>query len=180
MGFSLIFERKLIMGHRLYSGLSPKCAIPHGHNEIIRVEIKSHKKDKLNYRDNMIAPFEKVKKTWHHYLDEHLDHAFQLSEKDPLLNYFKENEPEKLKRIVVLPGDPSTEIMAAALMFKLDSFLEKENPELYTDEILIRETPTNSVKLSGKEVYKEILPHSEPGEKKKYWWEKNDFSINNF
>jgi len=35
--FKLVFSRRFAMGHRLIAGGSPKCALPHGHNEIIKV-----------------------------------------------------------------------------------------------------------------------------------------------
>ncbi len=166
------------MGHRLYEGLSKKCKIPHGHNEIIKVEIKSAINKTLNQQDNMILPFEKVKKKWHTFIDDHLDHAFQLSIKDPLLNYFKGKEKSLLNQIVVLPGDPTTEIMCACLMAKLDKFLsEVQEVKLYTYKITIEETPTNQVSLTGEKVYLEHLPFDP---EQKWWWERADFSINNF
>ena len=36
--FSLIFSRRYSMAHRLLSGGSPKCAVPHGHNETVTVK----------------------------------------------------------------------------------------------------------------------------------------------
>ena len=39
--FSLIFSRRYSMAHRLLSGGSPKCAVPHGHNETVTVKLKA-------------------------------------------------------------------------------------------------------------------------------------------
>ena len=177
MSFSMIFERKLVMGHRLYEGLSKKCQVPHGHNEIIRVEIKANQEKNLNQKDNMIVPFEKVKKTWHEFIDEHLDHSLQLSIKDPLINYFKEKEKHILERVVLLPGDPSTEVLCACLMAKLDCFLAETNADLYCYKIEIQETLTNRISLTGKKNYETHLP---PDSKRLFWWNQANFSINNF
>ncbi len=165
------------MGHRLYEGLSKKCQVPHGHNEIIKVEIKAISEETLNHKDNMIAPFEKVKKNWHQFIDEHLDHSLQLSSRDPLLDYFKQREPHILEKIVLLPGDPSTEMMCACLMAKLDCFLAEETPNLYCHKIEIQETPTNRVSLSGKGIYRNHLP---PDPDQSFWWNQTNFNINNF
>ena len=37
--FSLVFSRRFAMAHRLLADASAKCAIPHGHNEVVTVRL---------------------------------------------------------------------------------------------------------------------------------------------
>ncbi len=174
MTFTLKFERRFSMAHRLLSGKSPKCSIPHGHNEFIRVHLCSLKVSSLDNVDNMVTNFADAKNCWHEFIDKHLDHSFQLSNTDPLINYFKENEVEQLKRILITPGDPTTEVMCACLMSKLDLILESLNSSLRCNQFELEETPTNTVILSGLNSYQAHLPSGN------YWWNRSDFSINDF
>ena len=81
--FSLIFSRRYSMAHRLLSGGSPKCAVPHGHNEIVTVKLKAVRPQRLDGGANMVEPFERAKKHWHSWIDVHVDHAFQCPTEDP-------------------------------------------------------------------------------------------------
>lgn len=174
MSYTLKFERRFSMAHRLLSGKSPKCSIPHGHNEYIRVSLVSIKDTSLSKHDNMVANFADVKNCWHKFIDDKLDHCLQLSSKDPLIGYFKTNEIEQLKRILVCPGDPTTEILCACLMSKLDKLLINLNSPLRCIELEIQETPTNTVILTGLKAYEDHLPDGN------FWWGRSDQSINEF
>ncbi len=177
MGFKLIFRRRFSMAHRLISGSSKKCSVPHGHNEMIRVFLQAKQSKPLDGHQNMVEIFENLKKKWHDFIDNHIDHAFQLSQKDPLINFFKDKEKETLKRIVITPGDPTTEMLCACLMSKLQVFLDGEGLFVNCTKIEIEETPTNMVSLQGEKVYLHYLP---TGSNKTAWWTRNDFSINDF
>ena len=47
---------------------------------------------------------------------------------DPLVAYFRENEPGMLPRLLITPGDPTTEVRAACFARKLRAFLDADNP----------------------------------------------------
>lgn len=95
------------MGHRLIAGCSDRCAIPHGHNEYVSVTLgaglNNPQAAQLDGHANMLLPFAEAKGRWHRFIDERMDHAFQLGENDPLLAWFAENEPSRMDRIVVTP-----------------------------------------------------------------------------
>lgn len=176
--FQLIFRRRFSMAHRLISGLSPKCSIPHGHNEYVEVTLAAKKEKMLDGLVNMVELFETAKKRWHRFVDEKVDHSFQLSDKDPLLIFFQQNEPERLKKILVMPGDPTTEMLCACFMSKIQHFLDETANNLVCLGVKIEETPTNSVFLTGVRAYEKYLPLKQS--EKKSWWERPDFSINDF
>jgi 6-pyruvoyltetrahydropterin/6-carboxytetrahydropterin synthase len=96
-----------------------------------------------------------------------------LSAKDPLLEWFAAREPHRLPRILVTPGDPTTEVVAACMMAKLNAFLASDGGCLTCAEIRIDETPTNTVTFAGDA--SAVLPQGpclEP------WWTRPDMSIN--
>ena len=173
MNFELIFERRFSMAHRLISGLSEKCSVPHGHNEYVKVFLRSKDSHALDQNTNMVKVFAEAKTKWHQFIDQHLDHAFQLNDRDPLIDFFKEKEPHKIKRLVITKGDPTTEMMSACLMAKVQNFLDNDQTNLICNKIELEETPTNSISLSGDYAF---LKHVKSG--KEHWWNRADFSIN--
>jgi 6-pyruvoyltetrahydropterin/6-carboxytetrahydropterin synthase len=172
--FELQFRRRFSMAHRLNRSGSPKCVVPHGHNEFVTVRLIATDTIKLDGDVNMVEPFENAKRTWHQWIDSHVDHAFQLSESDPLLEYFLDREPEIVDRIMVFPGDPTTELLAACFKSKLSAFLKLDGIGLKCLDISIEETPTNSVRFSG--VPEDVLPECATADQ---WWMRPDMSINN-
>lgn len=166
--FKLVFTRRYSMAHRLISGCSVKCATPHGHNEFVTVEIVGDATP-LDLEVNMVAEFAQAKTNWHRWIDDHVDHAFQLSDQDPLLGWAEEHGPSW--RLVVTPGDPTTEMLAALFMAKLNAFLAADGHGLSCREVKIEETPTNTVTFAGD--WRAHLPHSADGQ---YWWERADFT----
>lgn len=171
--FSLVFSRRYAMAHRLIAGLSEACAIPHGHNETVTVTLRATAPARLDGNANMVEPFERAKSTWHRWIDGHLDHSLHLSGDDPLLDWFAEREPHRLPRILVTPGDPTTEVLAACLMAKLNAFLAADGGRLACAAIRIEETPTNAVTFEGDPLA--ALPRVMRGNP---WWLRADMSIN--
>lgn len=155
------------MAHRLLSGAAPRCAVPHGHTQTVEVSIGSVR-DKLDPA-NMIIEFGQVKKRWHGFLDEKVDHAFQVGDRDPLIDYFRRHEPHQLDRLLVTPGDPTTEIVVVILKAKLEAFLAELDPELSCARVTLFETPTNAVSFRGDP--RSHLPSSG-------WWWRADDTIN--
>lgn len=170
--FSLVFTRRYCMGHRLRRS-DRKCAIPHGHNEYVRVVMQGHEARRLDGVRNDVEPFGAAKRRWHDWIDNHVDHALQLDEGDPLLNYFRIYEPDLLSRILVLPGDPTTELLAVCFAAKANAILADEGLKLSCVRVEIEETPTNTVVFEGNPA--EALPRA--GEDDRWWW-RPDTAIN--
>ena len=105
-----------------------------------------------------------------------VDHALQLSDRDPLIGYFRQHEPERLARLLVTPGDPTTEMLAACFMAKLNAFLEKDGSFLRCVEVMVEETPTNTVTFSGDPA--QVLPERPTAGNRADWWWRADGSIN--
>jgi 6-pyruvoyltetrahydropterin/6-carboxytetrahydropterin synthase len=176
--FSLMFTRRFSMAHRLLADGSGKCAVPHGHNEIVVATLQATEPRRLDGVGNMVEPFETAKSRWHRWIDEFVDHALQLSEHDPLLGWFRQHEPERLSRLLITPGDPTTELLAALFMAKLSAFLASDGDRLRCVAVKIEETPTNTVIFTGDPA--EFLPRrAVPGEREA-WWQRPDMAINEF
>lgn len=170
---NLVFKRRFAMGHRLIAAGSETCALPHGHNEIVTVRLRPAHPARLDGEANMVMSFARAKATWHRWIDDHVDHALQLSKTDPLLEWFLACEPTRARRIVVTPGDPTTEIMACCMMAKLGAFLAADGGVLMCTEIALEETPTNTVVFDGDPA--DFLP---TGARRDPWWHRSDMSIN--
>lgn len=162
MSLALRFRRRFSMAHRLTSGAAAKCATPHGHDEYVTVELIAAEPRPLDGEANMVVEFGRAKSRWHRFVDECLDHAFQLSATDPLLAVAKERFGEW--RLVVTPGDPTTELMAALLAAKCQAILDDElDGALRVRRLTLQETPTNSVIFEGDP--REVLPTGDG-----WWW----------
>lgn len=171
--FGLVFSRRFAMAHRLLSGLAEPCAVPHGHNETVTVRLEAVAPRPLDGAANMVHPFEQAKARWHGWIDGAVDHAFQLSATDPLIDFFRRQEPQRLPRLLVTPGDPTTELTALLLMAKLNAFLAADGGVLRCASIRLEETPTNSVTFEGDPLT--YLPRDLEGDR---WWLRADASIN--
>ena len=176
--FSLVFSRRYAMAHRLLADASnvdggDKCATPHGHNETVTVTLRAINPTALDGARNMVERFETAKSTWHRWIDDQVDHAFQLGDSDPLLGFFREHEPERLSRLLITPGDPTTEVLACCFMAKLNAFLGSEGSGLRCVQVSIEETPTNTVTFEGD-------PHAALGiaASAGNWWCRADMSMN--
>ncbi|MEM6955180.1 MAG: 6-carboxytetrahydropterin synthase [Myxococcota bacterium] len=165
MGFRLRFTRRFAMAHRLTSGLSQLCATPHGHNEFVSVELASGELA-LDGDANMVVEFAAAKRRWHRFVDDHLDHALQLSSRDPLLALAATHFPDW--RLVVTPGDPTTELLAALLASKCQAIMDDEGLPLQVARVELVETPTNTVVVEGD--FRALLP---PGAG---WWSRPDMT----
>lgn len=142
------FTRRFSMAHRLYSQQSSNCFTPHGHNEFVHVTLsqKAGAARAVQWGSaNCAAPFLALKKPWHTFVDDALDHAFQLSASDPLISYFQAHEPAVVPRLLVVPGDPTTEVVGLALLSKLQAFLAVHADDFECTRLELEETPTNAV-----------------------------------
>ena len=171
---ALEFTRRYAMAHRLLATQSPKCAIPHGHNEFVTVRLDPLAPFRFS-ETNSAAPFEQVKKSWREWIDEHVDHALHLGEADPLLDYFREREPARLSQIMTFQGDPTTEALAACFWLKLSAFVAGDKLPFSVREVRIEETPTNTVVLT-----REMFDPATCGLRRDAWPWRGDMSINDF
>jgi 6-pyruvoyltetrahydropterin/6-carboxytetrahydropterin synthase len=174
--FGLVFTRRYSMAHRLRAGGSAKCAVPHGHNELVVAKLEATSARRLDGSSNLVELFEVAKARWHAWVDDQVDHSFHLSEGDPLIAYFREREPEQLPRLLVTPGDPTTEFLAVCFMSKLNAFLADDGGRLRCVEVRIEETPTNTVMFTGEPA--DFLPDRPGSGNRPPWWRRPDMSIN--
>ncbi len=171
---ALEFTRRYAMAHRLLATQSAKCAIPHGHNEFVSVRLNPRAAFKFSSA-NSIAPFEVVKRRWHEWIDERVDHTLHLGEDDPLIGFFRENEPARLGQIMTFQGDPTTEALAACFWLKLSAFIADEKLPFSVREVRIEETPTNTVVLT-----RDVFEPAACGLRQHAWPWRADMSINDF
>lgn len=171
---TLEFTRRYAMAHRLLATQSPRCAIPHGHNEFVTVRLEPLAPFRFSAA-NSAAPFEQVKQRWHQWIDDAVDHTLHLGEDDPLIAYFREQEPARLAQVMTFQGDPTTEALAACFWLKLCAFIAADHLPFTLSELRIEETPTNTVLLSR--------AHFDPkncGLRAGAWPWRADMSINDF
>jgi 6-pyruvoyltetrahydropterin/6-carboxytetrahydropterin synthase len=171
---SLEFTRRYAMAHRLLATISPKCAIPHGHNEFVTVRLDPLTKFAFS-ETNSTAPFELVKRRWHGWIDDHVDHALHLGENDPLIDFFREREPQRLSQIMTFQGDPTTEALAACFFLKASAFIADDGLPFAVREVRVEETPTNTVVVT-----RETFDPATCGLRATAWPWRADNSINDF
>lgn len=176
MSFEICFTRRYCMAHRLFNMRNSRCFVPHGHNEYVKVFLVSAGNDTLDGAVNMMAPFAVLKRLWHQWIDDHVDHALQLSSQDHMLDYFREREPENLPHIMVTPGDPTTEVLAACFMSKINVLMHDQGIGVRCQKIEIIETPTNTVTFTGDPHQVISTDHYDGPETP--WWQRPDMSIN--
>lgn len=169
---ALEFTRRFAMAHRLLASRSPKCAVPHGHNEFVTVRLRPAAPFRFSDA-NCAAPFGLVKRRWHKWIDEHVDHTLHLAKADPLLDYFREREPARLPQIMTFQGDPTTEALAACFWLKLAAFLADDGLPFGVAEVRIEETPTNTVTLD-----RDLFDPAASGLRPGAWPWRADMSIN--
>ncbi|MGE0741589.1 MAG: 6-pyruvoyl tetrahydropterin synthase family protein [Hyphomonadaceae bacterium] len=169
---ALEFTRRYAMAHRLLATDSPKCGIPHGHNEFVTVRLDPTQRFAFSAK-NSAAPFELVKRRWHQWIDDHVDHCLHLGEDDPLIGFFAAHEPERLAQIMTFQGDPTTEALAACFWLKLQAFIQADGLPFTVREIRIEETPTNTVVIN-----RDVFDPAECGLRAGAWPWRADMSIN--
>jgi 6-pyruvoyltetrahydropterin/6-carboxytetrahydropterin synthase len=171
----IVFRRKWEAAHRFVedSNRASKCAQPHGHTWWIEVTLAKEVSE-LSKDANILVTFETAKKQWHTWIDEHVDHCLKLNSKDPLVDFIRNDNPKG--RLLITPGDPTTEILTVIFKAKLEAFLKADGLGLYCKSVKIDETQTNSIVFSGASA--PYLPIDPTGSA--YWWNRADFTTNDF
>ncbi|MCB0394974.1 MAG: 6-carboxytetrahydropterin synthase [Bdellovibrionales bacterium] len=149
------------------------CKQPHGHTWNVRVFIEPESSIVLDQKENTVALFAKIKKDWHEFIDNHIDHSFLFNSRDGLLEYMKKDNP--CGRHVCTPGDPTTEMLSVLLKAKLSAFLNASGLQLKVIRLELYETQTNGVICEGDPQIH--LPKDTSG---KHWWNRPDMSTNDF
>ena len=159
------------MAHRLLADPASRCAVPHGHNEFVHVILATDAEMDFG-GTNFVASFETLKGRWHGFIDKAVDHAFQINGADPMLAWFRAEEPQRVPRLMVFDGDPTTEAFAVALRRKLDAILAADGSPYRCVELTLEETPTNAI------IVGEHLSAGERGWMAGSWMDRADLSIN--
>lgn len=172
--FELIFNRKWEAAHRFIEGENrgTLCSQPHGHTWTTQVQLAPLQSSSLNGSTNTVILFAKVKKNWHQFIDQSMDHAWMCHHKDPILEFLRKDNPTG--RFVITPGDPTTEVLAVCLKAKLEAFLKADQIPLQVAKLTVFETPTNAVSFTGSA--EQALAFNDP----QCWWNRADFSTQNF
>ena len=130
------------MGHRVLNHRSI-CKGLHGHRykAEICVEGKLIEKSGVS-EEGMVIDFSDIKKTAQKLIQEELDHAFMVWDKDEeLLEFFKHSRGHKP---VIVPFTPTAENVAAYIFHILkDKFSDIYKTGLHLQSIKLWETPTS-------------------------------------
>jgi 6-pyruvoyltetrahydropterin/6-carboxytetrahydropterin synthase len=126
--------------HRFYQAdCSPKCQSIHGHSWVITLTLKA---SKLN-NQGMVIEFGQLKQAWRSWLDRHMDHSLMLHQDDPVAPALQAAVPEI--RLLLLPGDPTTENLAHWLTEQAQIILQGLGYEdsIAVERVQLQETAVN-------------------------------------
>jgi 6-pyruvoyltetrahydropterin/6-carboxytetrahydropterin synthase len=107
MKYSVTKDFTFEAAHRLMKNYVGKCNNNHGHSWLIKLHIEA-----INLDDKgMVIDFQEMKtlKTW---IDDNLDHATILWEKDPMCDYIKQTN----QRIYTTKENPTSEIIGEIIL----------------------------------------------------------------
>jgi 6-pyruvoyl-tetrahydropterin synthase len=130
------------MGHRVLNHRSI-CKGIHGHRYKAEICVSGELiKESGSSEEGMVLDFADIKKTAQQFIQEELDHAFMVWDKDSeLLEFFKHSEGHKP---VIVPFTPTAENVASYIFHKLtDEFLDIFKTGLHLHSIKLWETPSS-------------------------------------
>ena len=136
------------MGHRVLHHRSV-CRGLHGHRYKIEVCVSGELVSKSGAsEEGMVIDFSDIKKISNQFIQEKLDHAFMVWEKDEdLISFFKQSKGHKP---VIVPFTPTAENIAAYIFNKLqDKFLDVYKTGLHLHSVKLWETPTSYALYEG-------------------------------
>ena len=131
------------MGHRVLNHRSV-CKGLHGHRYKAEICVEGGLIQESGIsEEGMVIDFSNIKKTAQRYIQEELDHAFMVWDKDvELLDFFKNSTGHKP---VIVPFTPTAENVAAYIFHILeDKFLDIYKTGLHLQSIKLWETPSSS------------------------------------
>jgi len=130
------------MGHRVLHHRSV-CRGLHGHRYKIEVCVSGELVSKSGAsEEGMVIDFSDIKKISNQFIQEKLDHAFMVWEKDEdLISFFKQSKGHKP---VIVPFTPTAENIAAYIFNKLQNkFLDVYKTGLHLHSVKLWETPSS-------------------------------------
>ena len=130
------------MGHRVLNHRSV-CKGLHGHRYKAEICVEGDLVEKKDAsEEGMVIDFADIKKTAQKFIQEELDHAFMVWEKDiELLEFFKNSKGHKP---VVVPFTPTAENVAAYIFNELkDKFTDVFRTGLHLQSVKLWETPSS-------------------------------------
>lgn len=159
----LRFKYRFEAAHRFTQSTSPACMTPHGHTWYATLHLQTSAT--LNKND-MSVEFHQVKSEWKSLITNTFDHSFMVNMTDPLIESVSQIHPTA--RLILFPGDPTTELIALLLFNKCEMFMTQSqwNQQIVVSGITIDETPTNSIHCDRAFFLKNVTKYS----KYKGWW----------
>ena len=130
------------MGHRVLNHRSV-CKGLHGHRYKAEICVQGDLVEKKDAsEEGMVIDFADIKKTAQKFIQEELDHAFMVWEKDiELLEFFKNSKGHKP---VIVPFTPTAENVAAYIFNELkDKFIDVFKTGLHLQSVKLWETPSS-------------------------------------
>ena len=130
------------MGHRVLNHRSV-CKGLHGHRYKAEICVEGDLVEKKDAsEEGMVIDFADIKKTAQKFIQEELDHAFMVWEKDiELLEFFKNSKGHKP---VIVPFTPTAENVAAYIFKELkDKFTDVFQTGLRLQSVKLWETPSS-------------------------------------
>ncbi len=130
------------MGHRVLNHRSV-CNGLHGHRYKAEICVEGDLVEKKDAsEEGMVIDFADIKKTAQKFIQEELDHAFMVWEKDiELLEFFKNSKGHKP---VIVPFTPTAENVAAYIFNQLkDKFTDVFKTGLHLQSVKLWETPSS-------------------------------------
>ena len=130
------------MGHRVLNHRSV-CKGLHGHRYKAEICVEGDLVEKKDAsEEGMVIDFADIKKTAQKFIQEELDHAFMVWEKDiELLEFFKNSKGHKP---VIVPFTPTAENVAAYIFNELkNKFIDVFKTGLHLQSVKLWETPSS-------------------------------------
>jgi len=130
------------MGHRVLNHRSV-CKGLHGHRYKAEICVEGDLVEKKDAsEEGMVIDFADIKKTAQKFIQEELDHAFMVWEKDiELLEFFKNSKGHKP---VIVPFTPTAENVAAYIFNELkDKFTDVFKTGLHLQSVKLWETTSS-------------------------------------
>ena len=130
------------MGHRVLNHRSV-CKGLHGHRYKAEICVEGDLVEKKDAsEEGMVIDFADIKKTAQKFIQEELDHAFMVWEKDiELLEFFKNSKGHKP---IIVPFTPTAENVAAYIFNELkDKFTDVFKTGLHLQSVKLWETPSS-------------------------------------
>lgn len=136
------------MGHRVLNHRSV-CKGLHGHRYKAEICVEGNLiEEKGASEEGMVIDFADIKKVAQKFIQEELDHAFMVWDRDhELLEFFKSSQGHKP---VIVPFTPTAENVAAYIFNKLkDKFTDVFKTGLKLQSVKLWETPSSYALYDG-------------------------------